>query len=86
MDQSLDFEERAAIMEFDGLMTRKEAEEKALMDSREWMEACELRSLLKMSVKARREYFSEVLKHRGDRAEKVLKEKFLQVWQLSRNP
>lgn len=86
MDQSLDFEERAAIMEFDGLMTRKEAEEKALTDSREWMEACELRMLLKMNVEGRRQYFQEVARKRGEQAEKDLKQKFLQVWQLSRNP
>lgn len=36
-------EERAAIMEFDGLLTRTEANRLGLLESERWREACEVR-------------------------------------------
>jgi hypothetical protein len=81
VDQSLEiFEERAAIREYDGLMTREEAERLAKLDSVEWMQACEVRWMMKMTLHERRSYLEEVKKKRGEAGEKELKDRFLKAW------
>jgi hypothetical protein len=61
------FEERAAILEYDALMTREDAERLAMLESEQYREACEVRSVLKMPSKlARRDYLQRVRDARGD--------------------
>lgn len=63
------FEERAAIRQFDGLMTREQAEELALLDSEAWREACEVRYVaLLPDRQSRLNYLADVVKKRGEEA------------------
>ena len=78
------YEERAAVYEFDALMTREQAEAQALLDSEAWREACEGRSVALMdSREARRAYLENVTKKRGqasgDRLRQLVEKNFKKI-------
>lgn len=58
-------EERAAIREFDGLMTRADAERLGKLESEEWRHACEVRFALSLPLPERRDFLAKVEKSRG---------------------
>jgi hypothetical protein len=69
------FEERAAIREFDGLLTREEAERLGLLDAEEWRMACEVRHVLSLpSLEERRGYLAKAENARGVKAVNPLRE------------
>ena len=59
------FEERAAICEFSGLMTREQAEAMAMLESEKYRQACEVRTVLAMPLDERRPFLSAVERKRG---------------------
>lgn len=80
-DVSEMYEERAAIREFDGLMTREEAERLGKLDSEAWRHACEIRWILKLpSLDERRAFFAKVESARGKAAADKLKADFQREW------
>lgn len=79
------FEERAAIREFDGLMTREDAERLGLLDAEEWRHACEVRYVLSMgSPSDRRGYLAQAENHRGVKAVKRLRDDVKKEWERRR--
>ena len=52
-------EERAAIREFDGGLTREEAEKLGMLDSRAWLTACLVRHVAGMEAFVERKQFVE---------------------------
>lgn len=80
------YEERSAICQFDGLLTREEAEKQGKLASEEWREACEVRYICDMPTrKARVEYLSGVEKKRGQAAANRLKGLVMKVWNKMNN-
>lgn len=76
------FEERAAIREFDGLLTREEAERLGLLDAEEWRHACEVRHVLSLgSAMDRRGYLAQAENHRGTKAVKRLRDDVKKEWE-----
>lgn len=75
-----DQEERAAIRQFDGLMTRAEAERLTMLDSEEYRFACEVRTVLRLTLPERRQYLELVEKKRGKGACDRLKTAITQEW------
>lgn len=74
-------EERAGILEFDGLLTREEAERLGKLESEEWRHACEVRHIVAMaSVSERREYLGMVEKRRGKEAGDKLRDSVSREW------
>lgn len=74
-------EERAAIREFDGLMTRADAERLGKLESEEWRHACEVRHVVAMSsVSDRREYLDLVEKRRGKVSGEKLRDAVSREW------
>jgi len=70
------FEERAAILEFDGLLTREKAEELGLLESEAWRDACEVRYVARLPTRKQRvEYLEGVAKKRGQASADTLKVK-----------
>lgn len=68
------FEERAAIREFDGLITRERAEELAALEAERWREACEVRYVIWLnSRQERNDYLAAVRIKRGAEAADRLK-------------
>lgn len=61
-------EERAGICEFDGLLTREEAERQGKLESEQWRQACEVRKALSMPLLERQEFLVDVEKKRGKKA------------------
>lgn len=57
--------ERAAICEFDGLLTREQAEAQGLLESEQYRSACEVRAILVMPFEKRRPFLFDVEKSRG---------------------
>lgn len=79
------FEERAAIREFDGLMTREDAERLGLLDAEEWRHACEVRHVLSLGSSAdRRGYLAQAENHRGVKAVKRLRDDVKKEWERRR--
>ena len=74
-------EERAAICEFDGLLTRSEAEKQGLLESERWRHACEVRQVMSIpSLAERRTYLSMVETQRGKEAANKLREDIQREW------
>ena len=46
------FEERAGICEFSGLMTREQSEAMGMLESEKYRQACEVRTVLAMPLRA----------------------------------
>jgi hypothetical protein len=69
------FQERSAICEYDGLLTREQAEAQGLLASREWLEVCEIRHALTMNSYDWQEHLAAVTKARGKPAAEALREK-----------
>lgn len=68
-------EERAAIREFDGGLTREEAEKAGLLDSREWLTACLVRHVASMeSFEDRKDFVEDYRKKHGDAAADLLRD------------
>ena len=55
------FTERAAIAEFDGLLTREQAEAMALTESEAWRHACEVRYIVAMTSNRERVAYVELV-------------------------
>ena len=62
------FEERAAICEHDGLLTRDEAEKQGLLESARYMHDCLVRTVLRMPFEDRRPFLDSVEKKQGKAA------------------
>lgn len=79
------FNERAAIREYDGGMSRREAEEKAAQDVEIARHRAEVRSCIKISLRlgkgALRAYFEDVEKQRGPGLLSRLKKDVLEQYQ-----
>lgn len=73
-------EERAAIREFDGLMTREEAERLGKLDAEEWRFACEVRTLLAMPPPQCRAMLDGIEKVRGKTAADPVREAVKREW------
>lgn len=73
-------EERAGICEFDGLLTREQAEKQGLLESERWRVACEVRKVLEMPLDERREYLSRVDQARGKSAGQELMAQVQAEW------
>lgn len=74
------YEERAAIREYDGLMTREEAERLGKLDAEEYRDSCEVRTALAMPLVDRRLYLDDVEKKRGKFAAAKLRDAVLKEW------
>lgn len=79
------FNERAAILEYDAGMNRREAEEKAAEEVEMLRHRAEVRSCIKISLRlgkgALRAYFEDVEKQRGPGLMSKLKKDVLDQWQ-----
>ena len=79
------FNERAAIREHDGGMSRQEAEEKAAQEVETLRHRAEVRSCIKISLRlgkgALRAYFEDVEKVRGPGLLSRLKKDVMEQWQ-----
>ena len=73
-------EERAAICEFDGLMTHEQAEAQGVLESEAYRQACEVRHVLGLALIERQEYLDRVEKVRGARAGGELREAVRKEW------
>ena len=73
-------EERAGICEFDGLMTRKDAERMGMLESDAYRMACEVRTVLGWSLTKRRDYLDMAEKIRGAHAVGELREAVRLEW------
>ena len=75
------FEERAAIAEFDGLLTREEAEKLGLLASRRYLEDCEINEICNMpSLEQRKTYLAMIEKARGKAATDHIKNQLQREW------
>ena len=74
------FEERAAICEFSGLMTREQAEAMGKLASDDYRAACEVRAVLEMPTKSRKPYLDLVEVKRGLEAANVLRNAVRDEW------
>lgn len=78
-------EERAAIREFDGLMTREDAERLGKLDAEEWRHACEVRHVLAMPSRLdRADYLKLVDSRRGKDAGQRLRDSVQREWVAQR--
>jgi hypothetical protein len=75
------FEERAAIMEFDGLLTREEAERRGKLETEEYRHACEVREIASWPLQARRAHITGVEHWRGKAAADRIKSDLLKLWE-----
>jgi hypothetical protein len=79
------FEERSAIREFDGLMTREEAERLGKLDAEDYRHACEVRHVLSLpSSQARRSYLAQAENARGVSSVKRLRDDVRKEWERNR--
>lgn len=74
------FEERAAICEFDGLLTREEAEKQGMLESEQYRHACEVRDILGRPLMERRELLADIEKKRGKVAADRLRDDMAKLW------
>ena len=74
------FEERSAICEYDGLLTREEAEKQGMLESEAYRAACEVRYVLALPLAERRDYLELVAQKRGDNAADTLKGEIQREW------
>ena len=73
-------EERSAICEFDGLLTREEAEKRGMLESETYRKSCEIRTVLDMPQASRAGYMDRVEKLRGAKAANELRESVRDEW------
>ena len=74
-------EERAAIAEYDGLLSREDAERLGLLESERYREACEVRYVLAIhGTEKRRAYLCLCEKHRGKAAADRLRDAVRAEW------
>jgi len=73
-------EERAAICEFDGMLTREEAEQRGMLESETYRRSCEIRTVLDMPQASRAGYMDRVEKMRGAKAANELRESVRNEW------
>lgn len=73
-------EERAAICEFDGLLTRAEAEVRGILESETYRKSCEIRTVLDMPQSSRAGYMDRVEQMRGVKAANELRESVRKEW------
>lgn len=74
------FEERSAICEFDGLLTREEAEKQGLLESERWRKDCEIRYVMNLPFAERRPYLNSVEKVRGKESADKLRNDVMVEW------
>ena len=74
------FEERAAICEYSGLLTRKRAEELGLLESMEYLRDCEINTILAMPFDKRRPFLAEIEIKRGKPHADKLRELVQKEW------
>ncbi len=74
------FSERSAICEFDGLLTREEAEKRGMLESETYRKSCEIRTVLDMPLSSRAGYMDRVEKLRGAKAANELREAVRDEW------
>ena len=67
------------------MITREEAVRQGKLASEEWRHACEVRTVLKMPMVDRREYFERVEKMRGMGAANRLRDDVRTEWERRRN-
>jgi hypothetical protein len=72
--------ERSAICEFDGLLTREQAEAQGKLEADEYRMACETRYVLAMPFAERKPYLSKVEQQRGRSARDVLAKAINDEW------
>lgn len=76
------FEERAAIREYDGGMSRSDAERHAARDVEKYRHECEVRWVVGLAtLEARRTYLSDVEKVRGKAAADRLRDDVRIAWE-----
>lgn len=74
-------EERAAIAEHDGLLSREDAERLGLLEAERYREACEVRYVLTIhGSAARKAYLDACEKHRGKAAADKLRDAVRAEW------
>jgi hypothetical protein len=74
------FEERSAICEHDGLLTREQAEAQGKLEADEYRMACEVRTVLAMPFVERNPYLQKVQLVRGLAARDVLAKAINDEW------
>ena len=74
------YEERSAIAEFDGLLTREEAERRGLLEAEAYRHACEVRTVAAMPLMERRAFLDDVENRRGAKAADKLRYGLTQLW------
>jgi hypothetical protein len=74
------YNERAGICEFDGLLTREQAEAQGLLESDRYKAACEVRHVLAMPFSERKPYLTMVGEKRGLVARDVLAKAVNDEW------
>ncbi len=68
-------EERAAVREFDGGLSRDEAERLGMLESREWLTACLVRDVAAMeSFEQRKNFVENYRRHHGAEAADALRD------------
>lgn len=81
------YSERAAICEFDGLITREQAEAQGMLESQRYRESCEARDVVQTyypdSVKLQL-YLAKVLTQRGEKATNKLRADCRLAWKDKR--
>lgn len=74
-------EERSAIAEYDGQLSRREAEALGLLESERFRESCEVRHVLAIhGSERRRAYLDQCEKHRGKEAADRLRDAVRAEW------
>lgn len=74
------FLERSGIAEYDGLLTRDEAERLGLLESERYRQDCEVRYVFTLPFEERRGYLEKVEKARGKKHTDILKELIQKEW------
>lgn len=78
-------DERAAVLEFEGLLSREEAERRALLESEEFRHACEVRYVLAIQGSAARKAYLDLCeKRRGKVSADRLRETVRTAWLAER--
>ena len=74
------FEERAGIAEYEGLLTRDDAEKLGLLESERWRRDCEIRHVMNLPFAERRPFLNSVEKVRGKEAADKLRSDVQAEW------
>jgi hypothetical protein len=73
-------DERSAICEFDGLLTREEAERQGLLESERYLADCEVRHVLRLDFSKRKAYLDLVEVKRGLKPANELRDTVRKEW------